>query len=160
MAGGAAQICEAEPGDLGQCADIVNDWIDESEFMPRIYSREKIASFFSPGLLESRQILVAENSDCNEGGDARIVGYLSVDHDRHIHALYLRPDARGRGIGSALMEAARESYPNDLQLNVHLPNLRAQKFYKRHGFVEIDQVPAEQTDEGVAELRMRWAVGQ
>ncbi len=149
LAGGTVQIRKAGPGDLHQCACIVNDWIDECAWMPRIHTREKIASFFTPDLLDRRHLLLADDN-------GEIVGYLSADHDHYIHALYLRAGVRGKGIGSALMHKAKEMFPDELRLGVHVPNRRARDFYERQGFVETGRIPAGDTDEGIEELRMRW----
>lgn len=53
--------------------------------------------------------------------------------------LYLRPHARGRGIGALILaslcrSAAVRSQP--LRLRVLAVNIRAQAFYARHGFRE------------------------
>ena len=145
-----AIVREARPADLPACAAIVNDWVDEVDWLPRVMSREATAALFGPDLLEKRTVLVAEAG--------RILGYLSLDEgEAFIRALYLAPAARGRGVGKALMDEAKRRSPKGLRLGVFEPN-RARTFYGREGFREVPEgrKDAHETEEGVAELLMRW----
>ena len=68
----AVTIREALSGDLKACADIVNDWIDATDWMPRLPSREVIEQAFNPSLLDERLLLVALE-------DGSVIGYLSME---------------------------------------------------------------------------------
>jgi len=142
-------IRNAEAGDLEACAGVVNDYVDATDWLPRIKSREEIAALFGPELLTLRWLLVAE-----EGG--RVLGYLSMGGSGHIAAFYLLPFARGRGIGRAMMAEAKAHSPGGLSLTVFEPNLAAQRFYAREGFAEDPAGRDETTDEGVPTLLLLW----
>lgn len=62
-----------------------------------------------------------------------------------LHQLYLLPAAQGTGIADAMMDwlydEARTRGAQALYLSVYVENLRAQRFYARHGFVEIGRNP-------------------
>ncbi len=64
---------------------------------------------------------------------------------RELHQLYLLPQAKGTGIADAMMawveEEARARGAVALYLSVYIDNIRAQRFYARHGFVEIGKNP-------------------
>ena len=64
---------------------------------------------------------------------------------RELHQLYVLPQGKGTGIADVLMHwsmaEARERGASALYLSVFVENLRAQKFYARHGFVEIGKNP-------------------
>ena len=54
-----------------------------------------------------------------------------------LHSLYV--DARGRGVGRRLLNhVLLVAEPGPVSLKVQAPNLRAQAFYEREGFVAIE----------------------
>ena len=85
--------------------------------------------------------------------DGRICGFCVRDQDTVI-ALYLSPEARGKGIGRALLSLAQEGC-NVLRLKVFVANAMAQRFYGRQGFQEIAR-SAGDNEEGLPDIEMRW----
>jgi ribosomal protein S18 acetylase RimI-like enzyme len=70
------------------------------------------------------------------GGFARLAGD-KLDHKGLVWGMYVRPEARGRGVADALMRALVEHARGRvrlLQLTVMADNARARAFYERHGF--------------------------
>ena len=144
-------IRRAAADDLAACAEIINDYVDATPWLPRTVAREEIAAMFGPDLLERRTIFVAE-----EAGD--ITGYVSLNPaENFLVALYLVPAARARGTGKALMDAAKAECPGGFDLTVFEPNTDAQRFYRREGFAEVPEGRKDDTEEGVPTLLMRWA---
>ena len=80
--------------------------------------------------------------------DGRPVGFIfCVIGDRgrktaHVTDIYVRPEARDRGIGSALLaeviEPARQAGLDHVSLEVLLRNTGARRLYERLGFVPVD----------------------
>jgi len=72
---------------------------------------------------------------------------------RHIAALFVQPDAQGKGYGSALLRRAQQLH-RELTLRVYELNTDSVHFYKYHGF----SITARSTDSatGAVELHMRW----
>ena len=70
-----------------------------------------------------------------EAGDA-IVGFIAMDGS-FIDRLYVTPDKQGVGIGSELLDHAKQMYPNGLSLRTHQRNTRARAFYKARGFKSV-----------------------
>ena len=141
-------IRRATAADLAACASIINDYIDQTDWLPRTKPREEIAAMFTPELLESRTILVAE-----AGGE--IVAYLSMS-DGWVAAVYLVPHVRGTGVGKMLIDRAKAECPDGLELTVFEPNADAKRFYEREGFHEVPERRDDNTEEGVPTLLMRW----
>jgi len=147
--GAAVAIRPATVADLAGCAAVVNGWIDETGWIPRVKTPAEIEAYFTPDLLDRRLILVAD-----EGG--RVGGYLSLASEGYVGAVYLRAGLRGRGVGRALIEAAKARHPGGLELEVFEVNADARRFYAREGFAEMAGRRRTDTDEGLPVLRLRW----
>lgn len=145
----AIDIRIAEVQDLPACAQIINDYIDATYWLPRVLPAKKIAALFVPEILEDRKVFVAEN-------DSGVVGYLTLTNEGVIPALYLEPKARGHGVGKALLDKAKAVSSKGIELTVFEPNESAQRFYAREGFKEMPGGRVTNTDEGVPTLRLRW----
>lgn len=143
-----AVIRTAVVADLAACATIINDYIDATDWLPRIHSRAQLAAFFTPELLARRTVLVAEL-------DGDVVGYMTMSADGMVPALYLSPPARGQGIGTMLLDRAKAVSPAKVELTVFEPNLAARRFYEREGFVEVPEARKVE-EEGIPILLMRW----
>ncbi len=135
--------------DLSTCAQIINDWIDATHWMPRIAPAQEIAANFEPSLLEKRYFLVAEI-------EGKVAGYLSADaQESHIHGFYVADGFRNCGAGTALMDETKKTFPQGLQLWTHQPNTGAQKFYERHGFQEVRRTSGD-NPENLPDILYRW----
>lgn len=136
-------IRRAGPGDVPAMAAIANAWVDETEWNPRDLSPEELEDFIRTALPE-REIWVAGGPVC---------GYLSLDPETlRISGFYV--STRGRGVGKALMDRVKQGRDR-LWLHTHEPNLDAQRFYRREGFVEVSRHAPEPPDT-VPEIRMEW----
>ncbi len=136
--------------DLPMCANIINDYIDATAWLPRVVSREKIASLFTAEILETRYFIVAENN-------AEVGGYLSMNEDDgHIIGLYVAPHFQNMGTGKLLLNEAKKRITDLVWLTVFAPNTLAKKFYEREGFAEDVNGRDYNTEEGVPTLLMKW----
>lgn len=86
-------------------------------------------------------MLVARASGVLAHTGAHIVGFIvarEMAGEIHINNVAVRPDARGRGIGRHLMQAAlswgREKGAGQAVLEVRAGNVAAQELYRRCGF--------------------------
>ncbi len=73
-----------------------------------------------------------------------------------LDALYVRPDAQGEGIGSALLDVAKSVRPAGFSLWVFESNTPARAFYARHGLVEREHTDGSGNDEKAPDIRMEW----
>jgi GNAT superfamily N-acetyltransferase len=73
-------------------------------------------------------------------GTATGAAYDAAPGEAHVYAMWVAPDARGAGVGRALLEAvagwARGRGCDRLVLRVTETNERARRFYAAYGFVE------------------------
>ena len=142
MKEGARHIRRALPGDVPAISQVVNGWIDRTDWMPRVLSADEIEGVIARALPEREIWLI---------GDP-VEGYLSLNPATGmIGALYL--DRPGRGLGKELLDRAKVGR-DYLQLWTHEPNDDAHRFYAREGFKVVERNP--KGDDGLPELRMEW----
>lgn len=85
--------------------------------------------------------------------DGAVVGFMAQDGDS-IEQLYLHVKHQSRGIGSSFMEIARTASPTRLHLYTFQRNLKARRFYSRHGFKEIAYGHVNM--ENLADVELEW----
>ncbi|MDJ0665221.1 MAG: GNAT family N-acetyltransferase [Acidimicrobiia bacterium] len=100
-------------------------------------------------LLQDRWLPEAETNVCVVNG--AIVGFLSLVGNE-VGGLFVDPDHQRRGIGSALMDGARDVRPF-LELSVFEENRNGLAFYTAYGFEIVARRTNEET--GRPELRLR-----
>ncbi|MGI3210634.1 GNAT family N-acetyltransferase [Roseovarius tibetensis] len=85
---------------------------------------------------------------------AGVSGFIVCDGTR-VHALYVAPDRRGRGVGRALLSEAK-TRSDMLDLWVLSANIPARAFYLGQGFTEVVQGQGAGNDEGLPDILMIW----
>lgn len=139
----------ARSTDAGKTAAILSGFIDDTDWMPRIHTRAEDVSF-TADMIDRGWVTVAEQ-------DSRVVGF-SAREGEMVHALYVAAQARGQGCGAALL-AAMQQETEKLTLWTFQANTRAQAFYARHGFVEVERSDGARNDEGLPDMRYVWTRG-
>ncbi|QPF82097.1 GNAT family N-acetyltransferase [Bradyrhizobium genosp. L] len=86
-------------------------------------------------------------------GDA-MIGVIAF-HDDWIEQLYVLPSAQGRGIGSALLEIARQG-ADRLQLWTFQRNKQALRFYEARGFRLVEATDGSRNEEREPDVRYLW----
>jgi ribosomal protein S18 acetylase RimI-like enzyme len=118
------QVRRARPDELGACADLylrvlctTFTWLP-----PERHSREDFLR-----AAQEEEIFVAVE-------DGAIVGLAALYRPQNfLHSLYV--ESRGRGVGKALLDRVAADAAGPLSLKVQAPNVRAQAFYRREGFL-------------------------
>ncbi len=139
-------IAPATPEDAPAISAILSGWIDETPWMPRVHSHDEELGF--------GRMLVAKGWTLVARRAGEVLGFLAREGEA-VHALYLRPDARGQGLGSALLARAKSESAR-LVLWTFQANPGAQRFYLRHGFTEAERSDGAGNDEKLPDIRYVW----
>jgi len=121
------EIRPARPEDADAVADVYLAAFKATYDFPLAHGDAQVRAWIRDVLIQSGDTWVA-------AADGAVVGMLVVrlgDLDQ----LYVAPDAQGQGIGSRLVERAKELSPGGLGLYTFQVNARARRFYERNGFV-------------------------
>jgi GNAT superfamily N-acetyltransferase len=100
------------------------------------------------GAVAAMMVLEAGGGSADPDGGAAGVG--------EIDQLYVDPPTQGHGLGSRLVDLAKQCYPVGLQLWTFQINATAQRFYERHGFVVVDRTDGSGNEEREPDIRYRW----
>ena len=128
--------------DAKACALIVDEWVEKTAEMPRLYDRDQLFSMIRSAI-PTREVWVIGEP---------IEGYISYNPDLlQISALYVK--FTGEGLGKTLLDQVKHQRKY-LQLWSHEFNTSAHKFYKREGFEAIDR--KDHGSDGIPELKFKW----
>lgn len=86
--------------------------------------------------------------------DGHVVAVLALEH-RWVDQLYVEPTRTGEGIGSALVEHAKQQRPDGLELWTFQSNTGARRFYERHGFGAVGFTDGD-NEEGEPDVLYQW----
>lgn len=134
--------------DMRRCAAIFNQWLDATTWMPRVHDHDDVVRHYREGIYGTDDVMVAEKAD--------IVGaFMALSPHGVITALYIDPDFRGAGIGTALIDKAKHKCSDGLSLWTFVANEGARRFYQREGFVEVRRTEGD-NEEGLPDILFHW----
>ncbi len=85
----------------------------------------------------------------------RVVAVMTLEEDEWLDRLYVDPEFQRQGVGSRLLQQAKELRPDGLRLVTLERNEPARRFYERHGFVLTGHGQA-QDPPGEPDVQYRW----
>lgn len=87
--------------------------------------------------------------------DQQLVGIIAF-REGWIDQLYVLPSAQRRGIGTALLQIAKERFPS-LSLWTFQRNTNARRFYEGHGFVRVEETDGSGNEEKEPDVLYAWS---
>jgi putative acetyltransferase len=120
-------------------------------FVPEIHTPEQDRDFFAGRLFETTEVWLAED----EAGEP--LGYIAFRPD-FIEHLFVRPDRQTQGLGRRLLARARDG-AHELRLWTFQQNLRARRFYEKHGFSVVVETDGQDNEEKLPDVLYRWRRG-
>ena len=121
-------------------------------YAPLAHSDEEIRRWTKQTLIPGGGVTVAVVNDT-------IVGFLAVSSDDSygwIDQVYLDPSMTGSGLGSALVELAKTQVAPPVRLYTFQRNEGARRFYRRHGFREVELTDGSSNEEKTPDVLMEW----
>jgi len=118
-------------------------------FVPRLHTPEEDAWWFAERLYAANQVWLAETAP----GEPPC-GYIAFRAD-FIEHLFVHPERQGAGLGLQLLERAMESAA-ELSLWTFQQNLRARRFYEKHGFAVVMETDGADNEEKLPDVLYRW----
>lgn len=113
------------PEDLEELTNVWRDSVEATHHFLPLEVIDRLEPVVRDEYLPNLRVQVAELNGC-------IVGFIGMQA-RQIAMLFVADEARSMGIGSRLIEWAKQRFPT-LTLDVHEQNPRAAVFYIRRGF--------------------------
>jgi GNAT superfamily N-acetyltransferase len=68
--------------------------------------------------------------------DGAVLGFLTLSGS-YVARLYVQPERQGTGVGSQLLEHAKQCSRDGLELHTHQKNTQAREFHERRGFIAV-----------------------
>ena len=118
-------------------------------YLPELHTDEETRDWIARVVLPTQQVWVAER-------EGRVIGVAALDVST-LEQLYVLPGEQGHGVGSALLEKARELSPDGLTLWTFQRNAAARAFYERRGFTAVEFTDGSGNEEQEPDVRYEWA---
>ena len=99
-------------------------------FAPLAHSDTDVCTWIREKLIPSGAVTVAEQ-------ESRIIGMMAIssrDEISWIDQLYIAPDSVNQGVGTRLLELAKQRLASPVRLFTFQQNSAARRFYERNGF--------------------------
>lgn len=114
----------ARPEDAPAVAALFRASYGTLTFLPTLHTDEEDRRHFA-SVVHEREVWLCEDED-------ELVGFAALTEEL-LTDLYVRPDRLGEGIGTLLLDRAKERRPKGFRFWVFQRNERARRFYERHG---------------------------
>lgn len=115
---------------------------------PMVHPDDDVRCYWAEVLFVSHEVWLADDA----AGQAIAVMALEDDW---VDQLYVAPGCTGAGVGTALLNLAKERQPDGLRLWAFQSNVDARRFYERHGFVEVDSTTGD-NEEHAPDVLYKW----
>lgn len=137
------EIRRFEQHDTETCVEI---WYEASILAHDFISKEVWESHKADlrnTYLQISETWVAEEED-------QVVGFISL-MDHYIGGLFVAPEKQGRGAGTQLIQQAKKEKEH-LTVGVYRKNAQGRSFYRKNGFIEVDEELQPETGEIVINM--------
>jgi len=148
----------ARPDDAPKLAEVhMTARLVSIPFLAHLHTDEETVRWISELVLPAMEVWVAEATESIPGYFVtnEIAGYLALEGEM-IDQLYILPQWQRRGVGTLLLDKARQLRPERLILYCFAMNAPARAFYEARGFVPIEFTDGERNEEKLPDVLYRW----
>ena len=123
--------------------------LNEYTYLPQFQTldREKALRVF-------HKIITLESEIWLEDSGSKIKGFIALQGS-YVDRLYIDPVFQRQGVGTALLNYAREMNPAGLELHTHQQNSRACNFYEKQDFKAV-KYGISPPPESVPDVEYHW----
>jgi ribosomal protein S18 acetylase RimI-like enzyme len=148
VAWNAVHIRLVQPNDTDEVADVYLSAIGGMTYLPQLYTEDETRKFIRDVMLPNNEVWVAEEAE-------KLVGFVGFG-DGSLRHLWVRTDNQNQGVGTALLNVAKERCLDGLKLRVFQKNLGARRLYERHGFSLVELIDGDHNEEHEPEACYVW----
>ena len=140
---------------------------DEIELLTRLFIRARNQMEYLPQVPDEAAVPIAKRIREHEEvwlaeEDGNLLGFLGIEHSTNLDApvlekIYIEPTEQNRGVGTLLLEKAKELRPQELYLWVFQKNDGARRLYERHGFQLVKLTNGAENMEHEPDALYRWS---
>jgi len=143
------EIRKAVAKDVAEVAELfIASQADALPFLAKLHTPQETRAFIANEVFPKCEMRVAVDG-------RRIVGMMALA-GVHIDHLYLLPGNYRRGIGTKLLDTAKEMSPGKLTLYAFAANARARAFYEHHGFKAVEFGDGSGNEAGEPDILYEW----
>ena len=121
-------------------------------YAPLAHSDDDIFNWIQNTLIPTNQVTVVEKS-------GSIIGMMALSKNQGIgwiDQLYLLPTCVACGIGTQLINLAKDTLGSPIRLHTFQENIRAQQFYEKHAFSIIALSDGSTNEEHCPDMLYEW----
>ncbi|HYY74961.1 MAG TPA: GNAT family N-acetyltransferase [Gaiellaceae bacterium] len=117
-------------------------------YLPDLHTAEETRAWIRHVVLAEHEVRVVE-------AEGAVAGFVALG-PKTVEHLYVRPELKGRGIGVALLDVAKELRPHGFRLWVFQRNVGARRFYERHGLHVVELTDGAANEEREPDALYEW----
>jgi putative acetyltransferase len=140
---------------------------DEIESLTRLFIRARNEMEYLPQVPDEAAVPIAKRIREHEEvwlaeEDGQLLGFLGIEESTNLggapvlEKLYVEPAEQNRGVGTVLLEKAKELRPEGFFLWVFQKNDGARRLYERHGFRLVKLTDGADDMEREPDALYRW----
>ncbi len=121
-------------------------------YAPLAHSDVDVLHWIQEILIPTNQVTVVEDNRI-------IIGMMALSKNQDIgwiDQLYLLPTSTGRGVGTVLLNLAKETLGSPIRLHTFQENIQAQRFYEQHAFRVIALTDGLSNEELCPDMLYEW----